>query len=53
VAVNENKPNLTIAQDSAHAVPAAIGILKSEQGRENLLKLMVLSAAPVAPKFGK
>jgi putative NADH-flavin reductase len=50
VAVNENIPGCTIAQDTARSVIAALQILKEEKGAAwRAPRLVVLSAAPLEP----
>jgi putative NADH-flavin reductase len=51
VAVNDNVPGCTIAQDTAHAVVQALEKLKADDKNFKAPRLVVLSAAPLEPKL--
>jgi hypothetical protein len=51
VATNENEPSCHIAQDTAHAVLAALETLRRQKKGEGLPRLIFLSAAPVSNVF--
>jgi hypothetical protein len=51
VASNTNQPCCRIAQDTAHAVLAAMESLRGEGGEAKLPRLIFLSAGPVSVKF--
>lgn len=48
---NENTPGLRIAQDSAHAIVAALCLLGCNTGAKNVPKVLILSSASMNPRM--